>query len=119
MTMSLENFRPFVDVDRALSRLMDDESLFLTVLSMFLEEFKKEKETFSTLIDSRQSGAVSELAHYFKGIVANLEIFRILDLTITIERVSIEEDWSAVANAFDQLCAEVDSLSSVYEKINQ
>jgi HPt (histidine-containing phosphotransfer) domain-containing protein len=117
--MSLENFRSFVDVDRALSRLMDDESLFLGILYVFLEEFKNERERFSDLISTHQSKEVSNLAHYFKGIAANLEIFNVFDLTTSIEQASNEEDWLAVANAFGQLCDEVVSVSSVYEKIKQ
>lgn len=116
--MSLEHFTPFIDIDKALSRLMGDEALFLAVLCMLLEEFKNESERFSILIGSHQSKEVSDLAHYFKGIAANLEVFNVLNLTISIEQASKEEDWSSVTHAFDQLCAEVGSISSVYEKIN-
>jgi HPt (histidine-containing phosphotransfer) domain-containing protein len=115
--MSLEIFSPFIDVDKALDRLVDDEVLFMDVLGMLLDEFKNEKARFAGLIENRLSKEVGELAHYFKGIAANLSIFNVQALAQIIQQKCVAEDWLSVDDTFNQLCSEMDSISLLYDKV--
>ncbi len=115
--MSLEKLRPYLDLEQALPRLMGNEELLITILGLMLDDFKAERENFATLVKKRDAKGVSDKAHYYKGIAANLNVLNVLELSQNIERNSISNNWVAVDADFVDLCVQMEKLDQVFKEI--
>ena len=115
--MNLNKLNPYMDVQQALARLIGNEELLITILGLMLEDFRSEKDTFSTLIKAGDSKGVADKTHYYKGIAANLNVVNVLRITQSIELDSLKEKWSDIETSFQELCIEMEGLNKVFQEL--
>ncbi len=104
-----------VDVDGAISRLMDNEGLYLRVLKKF-----KEDKTFGMLKDGIAAGDVSmtfEGAHALKGVAGNLGMLKVFDAVVPIVETARAGSMDGVEEAFGTLEACYTAVMDVVQKM--
>ena len=104
-----------IDVDNAIKRLVDDEELFMNILGMLVNEFDLEKVRLESTIAARSRESVAELAHYFKGIAGNLDVFNVCRGLEKIECACSSDDWTTIELEFKNISAEMQALAIAYD----
>ena len=107
--------RAYLEMYTACVQIVDDEELFMNILGMLLNEFELEKDRFESSIAARSREAVTELAHYFKGIAGNLDVFNVCRGLEKIECACSSDDWTTIELEYKNISAEMQALAIAYD----
>ncbi len=108
-----------LDIPLALERIQGDETLYLTLLDMFVQEYSEINVRFFELIQQQEVDGIKALAHGFKGAAASIGAKDVAAIAQELERQSSEKfsgygrSLQKLSHAWQQLVGAVRLIESL------
>ncbi|WP_424244585.1 PAS domain S-box-containing protein [Elusimicrobium posterum] len=117
--MDYASFMPYIDIHDGLSRVLNNQQLYLKLLGRF--DSKKMAEDLINSINEGDHTKISQAAHAIKGVAANLGFIKLKDASLKIEsqakvNMSIDEIKQLVPQFNETLEKTVEFIKAITEK---
>lgn len=115
--MNLTPLAAYVDLDVTLKRFMDDSRFYLEMLSGLIQEYNTASAELGLAIQQSEPEHCRQMAHYFRGIAANLGLAGAVEFLQTIEKSSAAGDWTSTKSANKALNAYLKNIQQAIDEI--
>lgn len=115
--MNLTPLAAYVDLDVTLKRFMDDSRFYLEMLSGLIQEYNTASAELGLTIQRSEPEHCRQMAHYFRGIAANLGLAGAVEFLQTIEKSSAAGDWTSTESANNALNAYLKNIQQAIDEI--
>lgn len=114
-----------IDIPKVMNRLLNNDTLFVKLLAMFVQTYSEHLTIISEMIESGNLTEAEKLVHTLKGLCGNIgavEVHRQLEAIDSVLKKSISpstEAIEALQNSFSSLIASIKSFLNQLEAITQ
>lgn len=115
--MNLTPLAAYVDLDATLKRFMDDSQFYLEMLSALIQEYNAASAELGLAIQQSEAEHCRQMAHYFRGIAANLGLMGAVEFLQTIEKSGAVGDWASTESANKALNVYLKNIQQAIDEI--
>lgn len=117
MSKLLEGLRDYgADVDGVLDRFMDDEELFLSCLSEFVEG--DDFEALIKTLESKSYDDAFEVAHALKGVTGNLGLLPLFNSVCVLVEALRAHEYTDIESKLQDVLNKKDEFLACYKEIS-